>query len=135
MQAASTPSCTLPPLPRPCPPPLHRYNVYLESDAYASNLKQKLASQWGASKGAREGPTVAVALCHGGRATAQPPTQLARPTHHPQPLQACGSVLVAPVPLEYHEWWSRALQPGVHYVEATTQEDEICDRVRWMCGG
>ncbi len=39
----------------------------------------------------------------------------------------CGSPLLAPR-MTYYEWWSRALQPGVHFVEVADGPD-MCDDV------
>lgn len=58
---------------------LCRYPMYIESDAWVTNLKQKLA---------------------------------------------CGSILVSNH-MEYYEWFTRGLQPGVHYVEVDA--DDICE--------
>jgi Glycosyl transferase family 90 len=59
-----------------------RYPAYLESWAYTTNLKQKMA---------------------------------------------CGSPVVTPT-LRYYEWWTRALKPGVHYVEVS-DGDDLCDDI------
>ena len=53
--------------------------MYIESDAWVTNLKQKLA---------------------------------------------CGSILISNK-MEYYEWFTRALQPGVHYVEVDSAD--ICE--------
>ena len=55
---------------------LCRYLMYIEADAWATNLKQKLA---------------------------------------------CGSVLMS-AKMEYHEFFTRALQPNVHFVEVSTTD-------------
>eukprot|EP00887_Chlorella_sp_A99_P001327 scaffold14.g1327.t1 len=60
-----------------------RFIAYLESQAYSSSLKQRLA---------------------------------------------CGSVLVAPKP-RFYEFWTRALQPGVHYVEVSDDPERMCAEV------
>lgn len=36
--------------------------------------------------------------------------------------------------MRFHEWWSRSLVPGQHYVEVTDNEAEMCDKVRWGRG-
>ena len=53
-----------------------RYLMYIEADAWATNLKQKLA---------------------------------------------CGSVLMS-AKMEFYEFFTRALQPNVHYVEVSTKD-------------
>lgn len=60
--------------------------MYIESDAWVTNLKQKLA---------------------------------------------CGSVLMSNQ-MEYHEFFTRALRPGVHYVEVDSRD--LChDTARKVC--
>lgn len=55
----------------------------------------------------------------------------AHPTTLPRlpPPQACGSLLVAPS-MQFHEWWSRGLVPGQHYVRVTHEEDHVCEQAR-----
>ena len=36
--------------------------------------------------------------------------------------------------MRFHEWWSRALVPGQHYVEVTDSEEQMCDKVRAPLG-
>lgn len=35
--------------------------------------------------------------------------------------------------MRFHEWWSRSLVPGQHFVEVTDSEEEMCDKVRGGC--
>lgn len=67
---------------------LCRYLMYIEADAWATNLKQKLA---------------------------------------------CGSVLMS-AKMEYYEFFTRALQPNVHYVEVSTS-DMCQDTARKVSAG
>lgn len=152
------------------PLPLGRYQVYIESDAYASNLKQKMVGASGrrwwwmlleeAQTNVLRWRLLGTELS---TETSTPPHPPARLTPiHPTPpygplicglvlvalrmhisppsntthsalfcvtlLQICGSVLVA-LRMQYHEWWSRALVPGQHFVEVTHEEDHVCEQV------
>lgn len=40
---------------------------------------------------------------------------------------ATGSVVLA-VRMHYYEWWSRALKPGVHFVEVS-EGDDLCEDI------
>ena len=41
---------------------------------------------------------------------------------------ACGSALVSPA-MRLHDWWSRALKPGRHYVQISSGDDMCRDAV------
>lgn len=32
--------------------------------------------------------------------------------------------------MEFHEWWSRALQAGTHFVDVANDGQAVCDQVR-----
>ena len=68
------------------PHALGRYPMYIESDAWVTNLKQKLA---------------------------------------------CGSILVSNK-MEYYEWFTRALQPGLHYVQV--DPGDLCNDTAFKAG-
>lgn len=40
---------------------------------------------------------------------------------------ATGAVVLA-VQMHYYEWWSRALKPGIHFVEVS-EGDDMCDDI------
>ena len=63
-----------------------RYPMYIESDAWVTNLKQKLA---------------------------------------------CGSILISNK-MEYYEWFTRALQPGLHYVQV--DPGDLCNDTAFKVG-
>ena len=103
---------------------------------------QPQAEAGGPSSAGAAGPAAQAGGSPSRRRPAQPCTPAAPSTGQglpplsspPPPLQACGSVLVAPT-FRFHEWWSRALVPGQHYVRVTHEEDHICEQARrWLVG-
>ena len=97
-----------------------RYPMYIESQAWVTNLKQKLSQEVKICESSSSGMSHRVP-CHSCRYPMYIESQ-AWVTNLKQKL-ACGSILISNK-MEYYEFFTRALKPGIHYVEV--DQNSLC---------